>query len=404
MAGLTPSHAAVVVPCLSGAGAQRVAEILAREFARTTAVTVVTMEPRLSRAHLRDVAAQPWSERIPPGCRHVHLPSTGSGLRRLGQVVTRFAALAHRERFDVVYSFLTWTNVVVAAARAASGTYVHIASEHAMAESLRSDGVRFRLLSTTLPVVYRRPDRIVVVSEAARRSLSDAGLLPRPERAVTIPNPVDAADVYRLSRAAPAEDPAAPGQRVVACVARLHPQKDHLTLLRAMCRLPHCFVLRIVGDGPLRSELESAVSALGLTGRVTFTGALANPYPSMRQADVVVLASREEGFGLVAVEAAVLGVPFVGSATGGLAEVCALLGHRTFPPGDPEALATAIADAASLPAPPASIADLAAHLFDPSEVAAKYLSLGADPSLRHRMQGRRRRSVADEAREVVEPT
>jgi glycosyltransferase involved in cell wall biosynthesis len=379
MADPSPAHVAVVVPSLTGAGAERVAETLAREFARTTTVTVVTMEPRLTPNQLRGRSALPWSERIPPGCRHVHLASSGSGLRRLGQVVGRFAALARRERFDAVYSFLTWTNVVVAAAQVAGGSYVHVASEHAMAESLRSDGSRFRLLATTLPMVYRRPDRVVVVSDAARRSLSDAGLLPRPERVVTIPNPVDAAEVHRLSRAAPAADPAAPGQRVVACVARLHPQKDHLTLLRAMCLLPHSFVLRIVGDGPLRPDLETAVSGLGLGGRVTFTGALSNPYPLMRRADVVVLPSREEGFGLVAVEAAVLGVPFVGSATGGLAEVCAILGHRTFTPGDEEALAAAVGDAASSPCTAPSAGEVAAQRFSPPGIAARYLALGSAP-------------------------
>ncbi|SDF22901.1 Glycosyltransferase involved in cell wall bisynthesis [Blastococcus fimeti] len=375
MAGRAPSSVAVVVPCLSGAGAQRVAETLAREFARSTRVTVVTVEPRLTRAELAGLDELPWADRIPPGCRHVHLPSTGSGLRRFGQVVARFSALARRERFDAVYSFLTWTNVVVSAARAAGGGYLHVASEHAMAESLRSDGAGLSLLARTLPVVYRRPDRIVVVSDAAARSLGEEGLLPHPERVVTIPNPVDAAEVQRLAGAT--ADPGAPrtaGERVLMCVARLHAQKDHLTLLRALRALPDRFVLRLVGEGPLRPELETAVAGMGLTGRVTFTGQLANPYPLMREADVVVLPSREEGFGLVAVEAAVLGVPFVGSATGGLAEVCAALGHRTFLPGDAEALATAIEEAAASPVP-AGTAELAAALFDPAEVAARYLAL-----------------------------
>lgn len=377
-----PSSVAIVVPCLSGAGAQRVAETLAREFARSTTVTLVTMEPRLSRAELRSQASLPWADRIPPGCRHVHLPSTGSGFRRFGQVVTGFAALARRERFDVVYSFLTWTNVVVSAARAAGGSYLHVAGEHAMAESLHSDGAGLSLLARALPVVYRRPDRIVVVSDAAARSLAAGGYLPHPERVVTIPNPVDAAEVRRLAGCVPAADRAArraAGERVLVCVARLHPQKDHLTLLRALTLLPDPFVLRLVGEGPHRAELEVAITDLGLADRVTFAGQVANPYPLMAGADAVVLPSREEGFGLVAVEAALVGVPFVGSATGGLAEVCAVLGHRTFLPGDAEALAAAIEGAVAEPPPPAT-AELAATLFDPAAVAARYLSLAADGS------------------------
>ena len=90
-------------------------------------------------------------------------------------------------------------------------------------------------------------------------------------------------------------------------------------------------------DGPLREDLEKTVGSLGLGDRVTFLGAVSNPYPLMREADVLVLPSMEEGFGLVAVEAAALGVPFVGSAVGGLREVCEVLGHRTFPVGDQHA-------------------------------------------------------------------
>jgi glycosyltransferase involved in cell wall biosynthesis len=358
-------HVAVVVPSLTGAGAEQVARTLAREFSRTEQVTVVTMAPAIGVRGLRRMDQMPWSDRVPAACAHVHLASTGSGVRRLCQLVPRFAALARSERFDAVYSFLTWTNVLVAAARPMRGNaYVHVASEHALAESLRSDGLRFRLLSRTLPLAYRVPDWLVVVSDAARRSLLAAGVLPRPERVVTIPNPVDAPEIRRLAQLGPPDWPPTWGKsaRVVACFARLHPQKDHVTLLRAMTLLPSTYVLLAAGDGPLREDLEALVGRLALNGRVLFTGGLANPYPLMRQSDVVVLPSREEGFGLVAVEAAALGVPFVGSDVGGLAEVAA-----------------AIERLASQPRPGAIAEDLAARLFSPPDVARRYLSLAARP-------------------------
>src|SRR3954469_3639251 len=128
----TRRHVAVVVPSLTRAGAERVAETLAGEFARSCRVTVVTMDPRLTPRELHELASLPWADRIPFGCRHVHLPAAGSGLSRLLPLVVRFAALARRERFDVVYSFLTWTNILVAAAKLLGGHYLHVASEHAM--------------------------------------------------------------------------------------------------------------------------------------------------------------------------------------------------------------------------------------------------------------------------------
>jgi glycosyltransferase involved in cell wall biosynthesis len=372
---------AVVVPTLAGGGAERVARTLAREFRDRVAVTVVTTDPRMAPGTLRGATTVPWAEEVPPGCGHVHLPSTGSGLPRLGRLALRFAALARREQFDTVYSFLTWTNVVVTAAGTLGGEYVHVASEHAMSESLDTGGRRLRMLAATLPVAYRRPDWIVVVSDAARRSLVDARRLPHPERAVTIPNPVDAVALRELAGASPPAHPGLPrrtGDRVVVCVARLHPQKDHMTLLRAMTLLPPSYGLLVVGDGAMRGNLETTVARFGLSDRVAFTGALENPYPLMRRADVVVLPSREEGFGLVAVEAAVLGVPFVGSAIGGLQEVCDVLGHRTFPPGDADALAAAVR--AAMSSPPAEwVEKLAARRFAPGEVAARYLALASAP-------------------------
>jgi glycosyltransferase involved in cell wall biosynthesis len=106
---------------------------------------------------------------------------------------------------------------------------------------------------------------------------------------------------------------------------------------------------------------------------------LSNPYPLMQQADVIVLASREEGFGLVAAEAAALGVPFVGSDVGGLGEVCALLGHRTFAAGDDAALAEAICELTSGGLKDARASDLVARLFGPSKIAAEYLRLASSP-------------------------
>jgi glycosyltransferase involved in cell wall biosynthesis len=334
------------------------------------------MEPRLAPRQLRKLTVLPWAERVPPGCRQVHLPSTGSGLRRIAPLVIRFADLAQQQRFDAVYSFLTWTNTMVAAAKVLGGRYVHIASEHAMADSLRSNGNPLASLAKTLPVVYRRPDWIVVVSDAARSSLLAAGMLPRPERAVIIPNPVDITQIRVLSKAQIETAFRPDGGRLIVCVARLHAQKDHMTLLRAMSLLPTSFVLAVVGDGPLREELETAARRLGLRDRVTFVGSLANPYPLIRQADVVVLPSREEGFGLVAVEAAALGVPFVGSGVGGLREVCDILGHRTFPAGDHTALAAAVVDALSTSFPRLPPAEVALSRFDPSKIAKMYLGLG----------------------------
>jgi glycosyltransferase involved in cell wall biosynthesis len=370
-------HIAVVVPTLRPAGAERVAVTLAAEFARSVHVTVVTYEPRVSRRTLAGIPP-PWKDRLPPGCEHVHLPATSGGVRRLTVLATRFAALADRRGFDAVYSFLTYSNVMVALARPiACRTFVHVAGEHAVAATLRSSGTPLRVLAYALPLVYRLPDGIVAVSDAVRDSLYAAGALPRPQRAVTIHNPVDVAAVRRgaLRGVVPDQvDHFCRGAAVVGCFARLEPQKDHRTLLRAIALLPPDHRVLLVGDGPLRGQLQRYADELGIAGRTLFTGSVDNPYPLMRRVGVVALTSVEEGFGLVAVEAAALGVPFVGSHVGGLAEVCALLAQPTFPAGDSPALAHAISRLFARRPPRVPAESLAE--FHPSAVAARYLELG----------------------------
>jgi glycosyltransferase involved in cell wall biosynthesis len=375
---------AVVVPSLAPAGAERVARALAGGFAAAARVTVVTFDPRLSRRELVRADRLPWADRVPAGCTHVHLPATGSGLPRLGALAARFAAVARERRFDTVYSFLTYPNVVVALSRSAwRGRYVHVASEHALADNLRANGRGPRLLAATLPVAYRSPHHLVVVSDAVRRSLRDAGVLRRPERVVTIPNPIDAAAVEALAAApvtAPELDELRRNGIVLACFARLHRQKDHHTLLRALRLLPPEYRLLIVGDGPMLAELQRFAGELGVAGRTLFHPAVDNPYPLMRRADVIALTSREEGFGLVALEAAALGVPFVGSAVGGLTELCALLGQPTVAPGDAAALASAVAHLAA--AGPRAVPADRLRAFDLATVADAYLALAPAPARR----------------------
>jgi glycosyltransferase involved in cell wall biosynthesis len=77
----------------------------------------------------------------------------------------------------------------------------------------------------------------------------------------------------------------------------------------------------LVGDGPMRPDLEARAAALGVVGRLTFSGAVADPTPWLAAADVVAAPSRNEGMGRAIVEAMALGIPVVGAAVGGIPSV-----------------------------------------------------------------------------------
>jgi N-acetyl-alpha-D-glucosaminyl L-malate synthase BshA len=104
-------------------------------------------------------------------------------------------------------------------------------------------------------------------------------------------------------------------------------------------------VLLLVGDGPQRPEVEALVRTLGLGRQVAFLGEQRQMGRFYAQADLFLLPSEQESFGLAALEALASGVPVVATDVGGLPEV---VRHgetgRLVPAGDPRALAEAVLD------------------------------------------------------------
>lgn len=101
--------------------------------------------------------------------------------------------------------------------------------------------------------------------------------------------------------------------------------------------------LYLVGDGPERARFQSQASKSQSSERIHFEGFQSRPQAYMLSADVFVLASRRESFGLVLIEAREAGRAIVAADVDGIAE--ALEGGRAgvlVPPRDPRALASAI--------------------------------------------------------------
>lgn len=132
----------------------------------------------------------------------------------------------------------------------------------------------------------------------------------------TVYNPILGPDVARrCSKDVPhvwlASEPRP--ESVIVGAGRLVGAKDFATLIRAVAALreTHPCRLLILGEGPLRGELESLVASLDLSGVVELPGWVEDPMPWMARADLFVLSSRNEGLGNVLVEAMATGVPVV---------------------------------------------------------------------------------------------
>lgn len=120
------------------------------------------------------------------------------------------------------------------------------------------------------------------------------------------------------------DDPAA--EPVFACVARLDGRKGQLVLLEAVHRLVaggHDVRVVLIGDGPLRGELETALARTGLEDRVRITGwqPSAQVRDELRRARALVLPSFAEGLPIAIMEAMALGRPVVATAVGSVPEI-----------------------------------------------------------------------------------
>lgn len=173
--------------------------------------------------------------------------------------------------------------------------------------------------------ILRAADRVACVSTGLRQELLSGGLpadrVTVVENGVPAASPLDDAARERIDR----ELGLGPGP-VVAVVGRLVPQKAHARFLEAAAvvhaeRPDAQFV--VVGDGPLRPDLEAHAARLGIEQAVRFTGLRDDAPLLIARADMLVFSSDWEGLSIAALEALAAGVPIVSTEVAGTRELLA---------------------------------------------------------------------------------
>jgi glycosyltransferase involved in cell wall biosynthesis len=189
--------------------------------------------------------------------------------------------------------------------------------------------------------LMRRADHLVAVAEAIRRETIEVFRVPA-DRVVTIPRGVDARrlEPTRTRDEVRRELGIAPHARVVMSLGALVWEKDPLAHLEVLKRLGPDVTHVFAGDGPLRGDLEAAISRDGLGGRALLLGSRSDIGDLLLASDVMLLASRSEGMPGCLIEAGMAGVPVVAYSIAGVPEVVEQ-GHTgvLVPPGDLDALA-----------------------------------------------------------------
>jgi glycosyltransferase involved in cell wall biosynthesis len=293
--------------------------------------------------------------------------------------VLKLARFMRRGRYDIVHTHSSKAGVLgrLAARLAGVRVVVHTVHGWAFVPGLRRS--LFLLYLALERLCARLSDRIIVVAETDR----EEGLalkigLPAQYQLIRSGIEIEAYRDVALERVVARARLGLPGAAfVVGSVARLSPQKAPLDLVMAferVARAKEMAHLVLVGDGPLRGEVESAVERLGLMGRVHLLGLRRDVPELLRAFDVFALASRWEGLPRVFSQAMAAGLPIVATRVDGASDAIT--------PGENGWLVE-VGDAAAL--------------------ADRLLALAQDPAARQRMgEGGRRRTDEFSARLMVE--
>jgi glycosyltransferase involved in cell wall biosynthesis len=185
--------------------------------------------------------------------------------------------------------------------------------------------MRGRIEASAVSVLIRRLYRraiVVAVSEAVKRDLVDGFGVPD-RQVVVIPNAVDVAKVTALAREE-AQCPWDPQVPVIVTAGRMSQEKGQWHLVRAFAevRKARPCQLAIIGTGDLESYLKRLAAELGIADSIFFLGWQPNPFQFMVRADLFVLPSLTESFGLALLEAMVCRLPVIATdCPGGSREI-----------------------------------------------------------------------------------
>ena len=310
------------------------------------AVHVELLLRHLPRQHLDvAVAASPLED---PGAlermaeARVHSLPIARDVSPLADILSwaRLLWILARERPDVVHAHTSKPGMLARVAGRLMGVPRILYTPHGYYFTYHQSGLKRRVFLVLERLLARLGDRTICLSREEQRAAESMA----PGRSLLLHNavptlPIATPEERRAVRRQLGLDPDA---KLVALVGRLAEPKEPEVALRALGRLPDA-VLAVVGDGPRRAKLEQLARST-CPERAIFTGARDDAARLQGAADVALLASRSEGLPYVMLEAAASGVARVASDLPGCREV---IEHEVdgllVPPGDPQAMARALA-------------------------------------------------------------
>lgn len=248
-------------------------------------------------------------------------------------ILSRNYDIVHAHLFPALYwtafaSFLLWHSKPI-----------FVVTEHNTHNRRRTK----RYMRFIEKLVYSKYHGVISISKKTQENLMTWLGIEKDDRFVVIYNGIDI-DYFTEAKPYVKEeiDTGLDSDTYLLCMAgSFTAQKDQKTVIRSLVHLPPQVHLLLVGDGPLRQECEEYAIELGVENRVHFLGFRHDVARIMKSSDIIVLSSRWEGFGLVAVEGMAAGKPVIATNVQGLSEVVEGAGIL-FESGDDKKLAKEI--------------------------------------------------------------
>ena len=267
------------------------------------------------------------SKLLAPGIRYKTTYGTRNRFNRLRYRLEAEAGLTYRlhikDDYDIECAFLEMGPTKIMAAstnkRAKKLAWVHC-------DLLRAISDYAAYTKKTTPW-YTHFDRIICVSQVVKDSFDR--VYQNRFDSMVLHNVIDDRSIREKVKLPPQ-----PGKRknrfTILAVGRLSAPKNYLRLLRTHKRLldeGFAHDLWILGDGPDRGMLESFVAEQHMQDSVWISGFVENPYPFMREADLLACSSNYEGYSTFVTEGLILGRPIVTTDVSGMRE---LLGESEY--------------------------------------------------------------------------
>jgi glycosyltransferase involved in cell wall biosynthesis len=367
----TAKRLAILINELGGGGAERVAITLANH-----------LQAQGYEIHLVTLDGGPVAYPLSPGVIVHQLPTARLAWGPLKVLTLPLAAFAfaryvRRARLDAAMSFLVRANLAMILSGWSGNRLRKVISERVVSVTYAGRSPTSLVMRSLVRMLYPRTDAAIAISNGVKDSLVAIGV--GADRVRVIYNPQDIAGIRRA-----ASSETAPERRgfEIVTIARLTPQKDIPTLLRAfrlVLDAEPSARLSVLGEGPDLEALRRLARELGVAAATSWRGWV-RPYGELARSDVFVLSSVYEGFANVIVEAMACGVPVVSTdCPSGPREILAGGEYGLLVPvGDSRALGEAILrlrNDASLRVRLRTRALRRADDFDVARIAGSYLDV-----------------------------